>query len=86
MEEADILGDKIAIMKGGRVATVGTSLRLKNRFGSGYSISIVAKSPENIPGISNFVTACFRKAETVRFPVAPHCDVSSTYCPCLPAC
>jgi len=32
MEEADILGDKIAIMKEGRLASVGTSLHLKNKF------------------------------------------------------
>ena len=31
MEEADILGDRIAIMKAGRLATIGSSIRLKNR-------------------------------------------------------
>jgi ABC-type multidrug transport system ATPase subunit/phosphodiesterase/alkaline phosphatase D-like protein len=41
MEEADILGDKIAIMKEGRIAALGTSIHLKNRYGAGYSIHIV---------------------------------------------
>ena len=35
MEEADILGDQIAIMARGRLRAIGSSLRLKQRFGSG---------------------------------------------------
>ncbi|KYQ89172.1 ABC transporter A family protein [Tieghemostelium lacteum] len=38
MEEADCLGDRIGIMKKGRLITLGTSLRLKNKFGTGYKI------------------------------------------------
>jgi ABC-type multidrug transport system ATPase subunit len=56
MEEADILGDKIAIMKEGRIATIGTSLHLKNKFGKGFDISIVTKDKNNIPNIKEFVT------------------------------
>ena len=33
MEEADALGDKIAVMHHGRLRAVGTSLFLKNKFG-----------------------------------------------------
>ncbi|GLI66002.1 hypothetical protein VaNZ11_009613 [Volvox africanus] len=40
MEEADILGDRIAIMARGKLRCVGTSLRLKQRFGSGYTLSV----------------------------------------------
>ena len=40
MEEADILGDKVAIMARGRIRAFGSSLRLKQKFGSGYQISI----------------------------------------------
>jgi ABC-type multidrug transport system ATPase subunit len=36
MEEADALGDNIGIMSAGRLRAMGTSLFLKNRFGSGY--------------------------------------------------
>lgn len=40
MEEADILGDEIAIMARGWIKAFGTSLRLKQRFGSGYHLSV----------------------------------------------
>ena len=40
MEEADILGDRIGIMVRGKLHCVGTSLRLKARFGSGYRVSV----------------------------------------------
>ena len=43
MEEADILGDRIAIMSHGRIRAIGDSLELKNRFGKGYSVTIVAE-------------------------------------------
>ncbi|KAI8472689.1 MAG: hypothetical protein J3K34DRAFT_204610 [Monoraphidium minutum] len=40
MEEADILGDRIAIMARGRVRAIGSSLRLKQRFGAGYVLAV----------------------------------------------
>ncbi|KAK9828716.1 hypothetical protein WJX72_001692 [[Myrmecia] bisecta] len=40
MEEADILGDRIAIMARGRLRCIGSGLHLKQRFGSGYRIAI----------------------------------------------
>eukprot|EP00192_Tetraselmis_astigmatica_P020949 CAMPEP_0117674012 /NCGR_PEP_ID=MMETSP0804-20121206/14798_1 /TAXON_ID=1074897 /ORGANISM="Tetraselmis astigmatica, Strain CCMP880" /LENGTH=279 /DNA_ID=CAMNT_0005482827 /DNA_START=381 /DNA_END=1220 /DNA_ORIENTATION=- len=40
MEEADILGDRIAIMARGSLRCIGSSLRLKNKFGAGYCISV----------------------------------------------
>ena len=33
MEEADILGDRVAIMSAGQLQALGTSLHLKNKFG-----------------------------------------------------
>ena len=41
MEEADILGDRIGVMSNGRFKALGNSIRLKNKFGSGYRISLV---------------------------------------------
>ena len=41
MEEADVLGEKIAIMADGQLKCVGDPLHLKTRFGSGYRINIV---------------------------------------------
>lgn len=38
LDEADILGDRIAIMVDGKLKTVGSSYFLKNRFGTGYKI------------------------------------------------
>jgi ATP-binding cassette subfamily A (ABC1) protein 3 len=41
MDEADILGDRIAIMAEGEVRCCGSSLFLKNRFGAGYNLTVV---------------------------------------------
>ncbi|OQR91076.1 ATP-binding Cassette (ABC) Superfamily, partial [Achlya hypogyna] len=41
MDEADILGDRIAIMAEGQLRCVGSSLFLKNRYGAGYNFSLV---------------------------------------------
>jgi len=41
MEEADVLGDRVAIMVSGKLKCIGTALHLKNKFGSGYRIRIV---------------------------------------------
>lgn len=40
MEEADILGDRIAIMARGNLRCLGTSLRLKQKFGAGYQVQL----------------------------------------------
>jgi ABC-type multidrug transport system ATPase subunit len=42
MDEADILGDRIAIMADGKVKCCGSSLFLKKRFGVGYNL-VIAK-------------------------------------------
>jgi ATP-binding cassette subfamily A (ABC1) protein 3 len=41
MDEADYLGDRIAIMGGGKLITCGSSIYLKNKFGVGYNITFV---------------------------------------------
>ena len=45
MDEADLLGDRIAIMHHGKLAASGSSLELKKQFGSGYKLT-VAKGPK----------------------------------------
>ncbi|KAL5703110.1 ATP-binding cassette sub- A member 2 [Ranunculus cassubicifolius] len=47
MEEADILGDRIAIMAKGRLRCIGTSIRLKSRFGTGFiaNVSFTRQTP-----------------------------------------
>jgi len=41
MDEADFLGDRIGIMSDGKLACCGSSIFLKNRFGSGYNLTVV---------------------------------------------
>ncbi|GJJ67939.1 ABC-2 type transport system ATP-binding protein [Entomortierella parvispora] len=43
MEEADILSDRIAIMTAGRLRCIGTSLHLKDLYGSGFRLNITSK-------------------------------------------
>ena len=40
MEEADALCERLAIMCGGRLRCIGTPLHLKNKFGTGYILSV----------------------------------------------
>ncbi|XP_054279050.1 phospholipid-transporting ATPase ABCA1-like [Macrosteles quadrilineatus] len=44
MEEADVLGDRIAIMDHGRVSCYGTSIFLKKLYGTGYHIVILKEA------------------------------------------
>jgi len=43
MDEADYLGDRIAIMGEGTIRTCGTSMFLKKKFGVGYTLNIFKK-------------------------------------------
>eukprot|EP00899_Mesostigma_viride_P019985 jgi/Mesvir1/27989/Mv20188-RA.1 len=42
MEEADILGDTISILAKGRLRCLGSSIRLKSRFGAGYRLHLLS--------------------------------------------
>lgn len=55
MDEADILGDRIAIMAEGDVQCTGSSLFLKNRYGVGYNLVIAKKDRKDAPQIDKFV-------------------------------
>ncbi|XP_057706240.1 phospholipid-transporting ATPase ABCA1-like isoform X2 [Corythoichthys intestinalis] len=46
MDEADILGDRIAIISHGKLCCAGSSLFLKNQLGTGYYLTLVKKDPE----------------------------------------
>ncbi|XP_028404446.1 ATP-binding cassette sub-family A member 1-like [Dendronephthya gigantea] len=43
MDEADVLGDRIAIIAQGKLCCCGTSLFLKSQYGSGYYLTLVKK-------------------------------------------
>ena len=45
MDEADLLGDRIAIMGDGKLRCCGSSLFLKNAFGVGYNMTIEKADP-----------------------------------------
>lgn len=60
MEEADILSDRIAIMAKGKLHCIGTSIRLKSRFGTGYitNVSFVGNPQGQTPNThSNAATS-----------------------------
>uniref|UniRef100_A0A3Q2NZZ1 ABC transporter domain-containing protein n=1 Tax=Fundulus heteroclitus TaxID=8078 RepID=A0A3Q2NZZ1_FUNHE len=59
MDEADILGDRIAIISHGKLCCVGSSLYLKNQLGTGYYLTLVKKDPE--PSLSS----CRNSSSTV---------------------
>ena len=43
MDEADLLGDRIAIISNGKLRCVGSPLFLKSHFGDGYHLTLVKK-------------------------------------------
>lgn len=54
MEEADILGDRIGIMAKGRLRCIGTSIRLKSRFGTGFIANIsFVEDVSSSPGLGD---------------------------------
>ncbi|CAN6443979.1 unnamed protein product [Victoria cruziana] len=46
MDEADVLGDRIAIMSDGHLRCCGSSLFLKHRYGVGYTLTFVKSNPD----------------------------------------
>lgn len=61
MDEADILGDRIAIISHGKLCCVGSSLYLKNQLGTGYYLTLVKKQPEPSLG------SCRNSSSTASF-------------------
>lgn len=60
MDEADILGDRIAIMADGRLRCVGSSLFLKKNYGVGYQLTI-ARRKENVRSLIDEPENCSSK-------------------------
>lgn len=55
MDEADLLGDRIAIMASGELQCCGSPLFLKNKYGAGYHMVIVKEPLCNVSEISRLV-------------------------------
>lgn len=47
LDEAELLGDRIAVVAGGRLRCCGSSLFLRRRLGSGYYLRL-AKCPQSL--------------------------------------
>lgn len=50
MDEADLLGDRIAIISHGKLKCCGSPLFLKSTYGDGYKLTLVKKQSEG-PGL-----------------------------------
>jgi ATP-binding cassette subfamily A (ABC1) protein 3 len=48
MDEADILGDRIAIMAEGKLQCIGSSLFLKSSYGVGYTLTVVKDQSHSV--------------------------------------
>lgn len=55
MDEADILGDRIAIMTEGEVECTGSSLFLKQRYGVGYQLIIEKAVQDDLPQVEEYL-------------------------------
>lgn len=55
MDEADLLGDRIAIMAEGVVQCCGTSLFLKSKYGVGYHMTIVKQPSCDVNQLTNII-------------------------------
>lgn len=53
MDEADILGDRIAIISHGKMRCCGSSIFLKKCFGSGYYLTLVREGTEKMTAQRN---------------------------------
>lgn len=52
MDEADLLGDRIAIISHGKLKCCGSPLFLKSTYGDGYKLTLVKKQSEGPGGFS----------------------------------
>ena len=57
MDEADLLGDRIAIISQGQLKCCGSSLFLKQKLGSGYYLTVVKKDEDGIAASNRDVPA-----------------------------
>uniref|UniRef100_A0A2R5LDX6 ATP-binding cassette sub-family A member 2 n=1 Tax=Ornithodoros turicata TaxID=34597 RepID=A0A2R5LDX6_9ACAR len=62
MDEADVLGDRIAVISHGQLRCCGTSLFLKNNLGEGYHLILVKKPTQNSMTSNNQTLYCMEGA------------------------
>ncbi|KAL5544418.1 hypothetical protein UlMin_008202 [Ulmus minor] len=77
MEEADILSDRIGIMAKGRLRCIGTSIRLKSRFGTGFIANVSfndngnGQNPPNRKGVDTTLHEDVKQFFKQRLNVSP---------------
>ena len=80
MEEADILGDRIAILAKGNLQCIGSSIRLKTQFGSGYKVIVQIKKATgeaaNQVQLYQEVTVAGITEEVGRQPISQRGDIA----------
>ncbi|KAJ1401643.1 P-loop containing nucleoside triphosphate hydrolase [Sesbania bispinosa] len=69
MEEADILSDRIGIMAKGKLRCIGTSIRLKSRFGTGFiaNISFYGNNSEHSPANGDAIISAEHREAVKQF-------------------
>lgn len=67
MDEADLLGDRIAIMGEGRLRCIGSSLFLKKVYGVGYTYTVVRTDQGGMGGeaVLDMVTSHIPEVEVL---------------------
>ncbi len=55
MDEADLLGDRIAIINNGKLVTVGSSLFLRLKFGNGFYLTLVREDDDEAEDVSTML-------------------------------
>ncbi|XP_030937865.1 ABC transporter A family member 2-like isoform X2 [Quercus lobata] len=81
MEEADILSDRIGIMAKGRLRCIGTSIRLKSKFGTGFIANVSfsginnRQTPQNHSPPNGAAVSATPDHEAVRQFFKDHLDV-----------
>ena len=66
-DEADLLGDRIAIMAEGKLLCSGSSLFLKGRYGIGYHLTVVKAKSCNVSSVIDMITTTVSGAQNVIF-------------------
>ena len=68
MDEADLLGDRIAIMLDGQLKTIGSSHWLKSQYGDGFALTLVKKknfNQQTIQAVQGFVPKLVQNENTL---------------------
>jgi ATP-binding cassette, subfamily A (ABC1), member 3 len=65
MDEADQLGDRIAIMANGNAVCCGSSLFLKNLYGVGYTLTVTTSPGHSADTVINTVSSIVHNAEVL---------------------